>query len=66
MAALSLKDSMLQLYKDKCFGCGQCVSRCPEGAIQLVPRDSYAKIYKTKLELNAKINSELKKDPDVL
>lgn len=66
MAALSLKDSMLQLYKDKCFGCGQCVSRCPEGAIQLVPRDSYAKIYKTKLELNTKINSELKKDPDVL
>lgn len=38
--ALSIKDGIAVVDKEKCVACGQCVETCPNNVISLVPYDS--------------------------
>lgn len=38
--ALSIKDGIACVDKEKCVACGQCVSTCPNNVISLIPYDS--------------------------
>jgi len=56
--AIESRDGKAFIHGEKCIGCGQCVSRCASGAIRLVPRAKYAKIYSTNKALWDQIGKE--------
>ncbi len=45
--AVSAKDGKPVTNYDLCFGCGQCVSVCPEGARSMVAREKAPKVFPT-------------------
>ncbi len=51
-------DGKLHVDYEKCIGCGLCVSRCPEGTLQLVPRDKVPRVFPSNEKLWAHIARE--------
>ncbi len=39
--AIAVTDDVVEFQKDKCIGCGLCVTGCPEEALTLEPRTEY-------------------------
>jgi ferredoxin len=56
--AIEVRDGKAFADQVKCIGCGQCVSHCPAGAIKLVQRAKYAKMYPTVWSLWSRIGNE--------
>lgn len=56
--AIEAREGKAFIHQDKCIGCGQCVSRCASGAIKLIPKPKYAKIYATNKALWDQIGKE--------
>lgn len=56
--AIEAREGKAFVDQNKCIGCGQCVSRCASGAIKLVARPKYAKIYPTNKDLYNQIAIE--------
>jgi ferredoxin len=57
-----MKNDISKVNKRRCIGCGNCVARCPEQAIQLIKKDDleippdnedelFAKIFAKKREI---------------
>ena len=38
--AIHMKDGMPVIDPDECTGCGVCISTCPKGVLQLLPKDA--------------------------
>jgi electron transport complex protein RnfB len=54
----SLVDHRLVINFENCIGCGQCVSRCPPGALHMIVRKRPPKIYRDNDALFRRINIE--------
>ncbi len=54
----SVVDQKLVINFRNCIGCGQCVSKCPQGALRLIVREHPAKIFRDNDALFRRINME--------
>ncbi len=57
--AITISNEKKTTNAHKCIGCGLCVSRCPEGACYMVPREKSPKIYRDADALYGKIEREV-------
>lgn len=56
--AISISGDTAKVDREKCIGCGLCVSTCPTGAISLSGREAPPEIFPTMQEMGMKILTE--------
>jgi NAD-dependent dihydropyrimidine dehydrogenase PreA subunit len=58
VSVFSIQDGRLGMYRERCIGCGQCASACPEQALEMQPRQKPPRVYPDNAALFRKINME--------